>query len=41
MFVVHRSMGIFIATLVFIHIGAALYHHLVLKDGVLKRMVSG
>jgi len=41
MFVVHRSMGIFIAILVLIHIGAALYHHFVLKDGVLKRMVSG
>lgn len=41
MFVVHRSMGVFIATLVAVHIGAALYHHFVLKDGVLKRMVSG
>lgn len=41
MFVVHRSMGIFIAALVAVHIGAALYHHFILKDGVLKRMVSG
>ena len=41
MFVVHRSMGIFIATLISVHIGAALYHHFILKDGILKRMVSG
>lgn len=41
MFVVHRSLGIFIAVLITIHIAAALYHHFVLKDGVLKRMVSG
>jgi len=41
MFVVHRSMGIFIATLICVHIGAALYHHFILKDGILKRMVSG
>jgi cytochrome b561 len=41
MFVVHRSMGIFIATLITIHIAAALYHHFTLRDRVLKRMVSG
>ena len=41
MFVVHRSMGIFIAVLICVHIGAALYHHFILRDGVLKRMVSG
>jgi cytochrome b561 len=41
MFVVHRSMGIFIATLICVHIAAALYHHFILRDGVLKRMVSG
>jgi cytochrome b561 len=41
MFVVHRSLGIFIATLILVHIAAALYHHFALKDGVLKRMVSG
>jgi cytochrome b561 len=41
MFVVHRSLGIFIAALVFVHIAAALYHHFIMKDGVLKRMVSG
>jgi cytochrome b561 len=41
MFVVHRSMGIFIAALICVHIAAALYHHFILRDGVLKRMVSG
>jgi cytochrome b561 len=41
MFVVHRSIGIVIATLITVHIAAALYHHFILKDGVLKRMVSG
>jgi len=41
MFVVHRSLGILIAVLICVHIAAALYHHFVLKDGVLKRMVSG
>ncbi len=41
MFVVHRSMGILIAILICVHIGAALYHHFVLKDRVLSRMVSG
>ena len=41
MFVVHRAMGITIAILVCVHIGAALYHHFVLKDRVLARMVSG
>jgi cytochrome b561 len=41
MFVVHRSLGILIAVLVCVHIAAALYHRFILKDGVLKRMVSG
>ena len=41
MFIVHRSMGIFIATLITVHIAAALYHHFILRDRVLKRMVSG
>lgn len=41
MFVVHRTMGIVIAILICVHIGAALYHHFVLKDRVLSRMVSG
>jgi cytochrome b561 len=41
MFTVHRSMGIFIAALICVHIAAALYHHFILKDRVLTRMVSG
>ena len=41
MFVVHRTMGILIAVLISIHIAAALYHHFILKDRVLGRMVSG
>jgi cytochrome b561 len=41
MFVVHRSIGVLIAILITVHIAAALYHYFVLKDGVLKRMVSG
>jgi len=41
MFTVHRSLGILIALLICAHIGAALYHHFILKDRVLGRMVSG
>jgi cytochrome b561 len=39
--VVHRSIGIAIAVVAAMHIGAALFHHLVRKDRVLMRMVSG
>ncbi len=41
MFTVHRAIGIAIALLLCAHIGAALYHHFIRKDGVLMRMVSG
>ena len=41
MFVVHRTTGILIAVLICVHIAAALYHHFVRKDRVLRRMVSG
>jgi len=41
MFTVHRSLGMLIALLICAHIGAALYHHFILKDRVLGRMVSG
>jgi cytochrome b561 len=41
LFVVHRWLGIVIAIVAAIHIGAALYHHFVQKDRVLMRMVSG
>ena len=41
MFTAHRAIGIAIALLLCAHIGAALFHHFVRKDGVLMRMVSG
>ena len=41
LFGVHMTLGIFIVALVCAHIAAALYHHFVLKDRVLKGMVSG
>jgi cytochrome b561 len=41
MFKVHRNLGIAIAFLACIHIGAALFHHFIRKDRVLMRMVSG
>lgn len=41
MFVVHRILGIAIAVLICMHVGAALYHHFVRKDRVLMRMVTG
>jgi cytochrome b561 len=41
MFVVHRSLGVFIAALICVHIAAALYHHFILRDRVLNRMLSG
>jgi cytochrome b561 len=39
--VVHQLIGLAIACLVAAHIGAALYHHFVRKDGVLMRMIEG
>jgi cytochrome b561 len=41
MFMVHRNLGILIALLVCMHIGAALFHHFIRKDRVLMRMISG
>ena len=38
---VHRVMGLAIICLVAAHTGAALYHHLVRKDRILLRMVTG
>ena len=35
----HGYIGFAIAGLICLHIGAALFHHLVLKDGVLMRMI--
>jgi cytochrome b561 len=38
---IHALVALAIATLVAMHIGAALYHHFVRRDGVLARMVTG
>jgi cytochrome b561 len=41
LFVVHRWLGIAMGALLVGHIGAALYHHFIRRDGVLLRMVRG
>jgi cytochrome b561 len=41
LFAVHRALGVAIAGVATVHIGAALYHHFVRKDRVLMRMISG
>jgi cytochrome b561 len=41
LFAVHRTVGIALAVLLAIHIGAALFHHFVRRDRVLLRMVRG
>ena len=38
---VHRNLGIAIAVIAAMHIGAALHHHFVRKDRLLMRMISG
>lgn len=38
-FVLHRWIGFVLAALICMHIGAALFHHLVRRDNVLMRMV--
>lgn len=40
LFLVHRKLGLLIAALLVAHIGAALFHHIVRKDGVLLRMIG-
>jgi cytochrome b561 len=40
MFAVHRLIGIGLALLICVHVGAALYHHFIRKDDVLLRMVG-
>jgi cytochrome b561 len=39
LFVVHEALGFIIAALVTLHIAAALYHHFIRRDRVLKRML--
>ncbi len=41
LFVLHGVIGLSIAGLVAAHVGAALYHHLVRRDRVLMRMITG
>jgi cytochrome b561 len=41
LFMLHGLIGLSIAGLIAAHIGAALYHHVVRKDRVLIRMISG
>ena len=41
MFSIHGLIGLIIAGLVAVHMGGALFHHLVRKDGVLMRMITG
>ncbi|HWF95284.1 MAG TPA: cytochrome b [Xanthobacteraceae bacterium] len=38
---VHSLVGLSIACLLAAHIGAALHHHFVRRDGILSRMISG
>ena len=39
LFAVHELMGLAIAGLLIMHIGGALYHYLIRRDGVLQRML--
>jgi cytochrome b561 len=39
LFAVHEAIGITIAGLLVVHIGAALYHYFIRRDGVLQRML--
>jgi cytochrome b561 len=38
---IHTALSWFLLALVSVHVGAALYHHFVLRDGVLQRMLPG
>ena len=40
-FALHFYAAMLLAAMVMAHIGAALYHHLIRKDGVLRRMLPG
>jgi cytochrome b561 len=41
LFVVHRNLGYLIGLLLCAHIGGALFHYFIRRDGVLQRMVTG
>ncbi len=38
-FLLHNILGKVMLTLIFLHIGAAIFHHFIRKDGVLRRML--
>lgn len=38
---VHTALSWFLLALIALHIGSAFYHHFVLRDGVLQRMLPG
>ena len=40
-FQVHSTLALVLSALIVLHVGAALYHHLVLKDGLFRRMAYG
>jgi cytochrome b561 len=40
-FLAHKWLGIVMGLLIVTHISAALFHHLIRKDGVLRRMLPG
>jgi cytochrome b561 len=41
LFALHRWLGIVLAVVVAMHVGAALQHHFVRKDRILMRMITG
>jgi cytochrome b561 len=41
LFAVHDAIGFTIGALLVVHIGAALYHYFIRRDGVLQRMLPG
>ena len=41
LFTLHRWVGYFVILLVLMHVGAAVYHHFIRRDVVLKRMLPG
>jgi cytochrome b561 len=40
-FGLHKAGAMLLTLLVFAHVGAALFHHVIRKDGVLRRMMPG
>jgi cytochrome b561 len=38
-FMLHRLFAFLLVALIALHVGAALYHHFIRRDGVLRRML--